>query len=241
MKKKKLYYLPGLISIIGLPVLLFFLGPADPVYQNCIRLNLTSDAKDTIGISRFTKDYVYKSIEGKKLETPFLNGIEQNSGNEHFVYIQNKKLRFITNEIERLKFAADTNTVLKIQFGEDCAYGNFIWVLNHALIYDFKRYALINNELYFFSSKPFIPHYESLELPLEVYVMPARKEPAKWEVFKTELDYKWRIIQYQFEYLFYKQQQNILLAAGFLLLIVLPGLIKIRKYFMAYKRTYSLS
>ena len=241
MKKKKLYFLPGIISIIGLPVLLFFLGPADPVYQNCIRLNLTSDAKDTVGISGFTKDYVYKSIEGKKLETLFVDGIEEHPVDEHLVYIQNRKLRFIANEIERLKFAADTNAVLKIQFGEDCSYSNFIWVLNHALIYDFKRYALINNELYFFSSKPFIPHYESLEFPLEIYVMPAGKEPTKWEVFKTELDYKWRIIQYQFEYLFYKQQQNKLLAAAFLLLIVLPGFIKIRKYFMACKRPYSLS
>ena len=56
------------------------------------------------------------------------------------------------------------------------------------------------------------------------------------------MQYKLNAFKYQFEYLFYKQQQNLLLlAAGFLLLIVLPGLIKIRKYFMAYKRPYSLS
>ena len=49
-KKKKLRYLPGIISILCLPVLLFFRGPADPVHQNCIWLNLPSNTADTAGI-----------------------------------------------------------------------------------------------------------------------------------------------------------------------------------------------
>jgi len=227
MKLKKLYYIPGLISIIGLPVLLFFWGPQDPVYQTCIKLNIPSNAKDTAGIERFSKGTVYKAIKNKKI-IPI--DLDDHAWDERTAYLANKKYSFVESEMERLQFTADTNSVLRIHFGSDNTYNDFIWVLNRAIIFDFRRYAFVDDDFYFLPSPHRIVSYEQMVLPIESYQAPGRKEPTQWENFKLELQYKWREIQGQFEYLFYHQQQNILLAAGLLLLIVLPCIIKIRKY-----------
>jgi hypothetical protein len=53
MKKRKLFYVPGLISIIGLPVLLFFMGPENQIYPTSVRLKLPSNEKDVPGIEAF--------------------------------------------------------------------------------------------------------------------------------------------------------------------------------------------
>ena len=236
MKRKKLYYIPGIISIIGLPVLLFFWGPPDPVYQKCIKLNIPSNAKDSPGIERFTKGVVYKAIKNKKIITIDLN---DDAWDERSVYLANKKYGFVESEMERLQFTADTNSVLKIHFGVENTYSDFIWVLNRAIIYEFRRYALVDDDFYFLPSPHYVVSYEATALPVESYQVPERKEPTRWENFKLELKYEWRGIQRQFEYLFYQQQQNILLAGGLLLLVVLPCIIKIRKYFRSQNVYYS--
>src|SRR5437773_5152352 len=106
MKRKKLYYIPGIISIIGLPVLLFFWGPQDPVWQTCIKLNMPSDAKDTAGIGKFTKGFVYKAVKNKKIITIDL---DDQAWDERSSYLANKKYSFVESEMERLQFTADTN------------------------------------------------------------------------------------------------------------------------------------
>ena len=238
MKKKKLHYLPGIISILCLPVLLFFRGPADPVHQNCIWLNLPSNTADTTGIERFTTAAVYETIKNKKIIALDVNDLTWNEQSE---YVFNQKFKFIAHEIESLQFTNDTASVLKISFGTENNFKSFVWVLNQAMVYDLRHYTLIGNDLYLFPNPSVKPRYASFDLHGRSFAIPGLKPPAKWEIFKRDMQYKLNAVKYQFEYLFYKQQQNILLAAGFLLLIVLPGLIKIRKYFMAYKRTYSLS
>jgi hypothetical protein len=226
MKREKIYYVPGLISIVALPVLLFFRGPENYNYQSVIRLNMPSYAKDTNGIKKFTIGYVYEAIKNKKLIAIDLNDAFTDSE----MYLEARQFDFITTEIERLQFTHDTTTVLRVQFGDRCTYGDFIWVLNHALVYDFKRYALVDNALYFFPSPRFIPYIETTDMHLDDYILPQQETPSWWDEFKISLRYKWSDIQYQFKYLFYQQQQNKLLIIGFLLLVGLPAIIKIRQY-----------
>ena len=226
MRREKIYYVPGLISIVALPILLFFWGPEDYRYQSVIRLNMPSYAKDTTGIKTFTIGYVYEALKNKKIITIDLN----DAFNESEMHIEARKLDFITAEMERLQFTNDTTAVLRVQFGDWCTYGDFIWVLNHALVYDFKRYALVDNVFYFFPSPRFIPHIETIDLPSDDYIIPQQKARSWWEDFTISLRYKWSDIRYQFEYCFYRQRQNKMAGIGFLLLIVLPGVIKIRQY-----------
>jgi hypothetical protein len=63
----------------------------------------------------------------------------------------------VGKELERLQFEHDTTTALKVVFGDETSYGDFMYVLNLALIYQVKRYALVDNEFYFFINPPPAP------------------------------------------------------------------------------------
>jgi len=216
MRKKKLYYLPGVISIIGLPVLLFFGGPPDPVHQNAIQLSLPSGNYSPIGSEVFTEAAVYREISHKKLVTLHVNDMVWN---EQSAYIFEQKFNFIARQIESLQFTNDTASVLKISFGSTNRFSNLVWVLNQAVIYDCRRYAIMGNDLYLFPNAPVQPRYASIDLP-------ALPTPRGW----SGLGAKWRLAKFRLAHLFQHQQQNKWLAAGFFLLIVVPAIIKMRRH-----------
>ncbi|MBN9382992.1 MAG: hypothetical protein J0H74_19705 [Chitinophagaceae bacterium] len=152
MKKGKLLYVPGLISLIGLPVLLFFMGPEDRVYPTAIRLNLPSDKKDIPGIMAYTEDGVYRSIKDKKIVTvdmaePFIGDPEYG---EQADYLLDRKLHFITHEVERMQFTYDTSMILKARLGRKSTYGDFVRLINHALLYKMLKFVYIDDCVYYF-------------------------------------------------------------------------------------------
>jgi hypothetical protein len=65
MKRRRLYYVPGLISIIGLPLLLFFYWPKEIVAPTFLKVFLPTDRKDDPGMLIFSKEMVYKSLKDK--------------------------------------------------------------------------------------------------------------------------------------------------------------------------------
>ena len=217
MKKKKLYYLPGIISIMGLPVLLFFWGPPDPVHQNTISMVLP--AANHSCCTPLTEAMVYQEIKHKKLVTLNLNDLVWN---DQSAWRFQRKFSFAAQQIESMQFTNDTASVLKISFGQKNKYSDVLWVINQAMVYDLRRYALIGNDLYLFPSPPVKPLYATIDLP-------ALQTPRGWSGVQA----KWKQLQYQFNYLFQRQQQNKWLVAGFLLLIVVPATIKIRQYALA--------
>ncbi len=227
MKPKKLYYIPGLVSLIGLPILLFFWGPEDSVYQTVVRLNLPSDKKDEPGIEKFSTAFVYRAIAHKKMVSVDL-GVWSYADDRN-QYMENKKHSFIAAEMQKIQFTNDTNTVVKITLGSESRYSDFIWLLNQAMLDDFKRYALVDNTLYFFANPPPVHHEAESFYPYgDDVIVIDRKQPTAWESFTTALSYNWRMLRYQLEYLFYQQQQNVWLAAGFLILLLLPALWRLR-------------
>jgi hypothetical protein len=68
-------------------------------------------------------------------------------------YIYKRKLDFIVQKLESLKFTEDTNTVIKIMLPESATFGYFVWIINQTLIYHIARFALINNTFYFVGYK----------------------------------------------------------------------------------------
>lgn len=65
-----------------------------------------------------------------------------------------RKLNFISQEIGRMEFLHDTSVVLKIKFGDSNTYGQFIWLVNQAKIYQVKRYTFFDAAFYILGNRP---------------------------------------------------------------------------------------
>ncbi len=133
MKGKKLYYVPGLFSIIGLPILLFLIGPREPDRHTSITMRLPSD-DHTAG--KFNRDDLLASIKNKKIETIDLDYPSFVDYDEYYEVVSAHRFRFVTQEIERLAFTHDTSTVLKVDLGENMASAMAI-LSGYTTIWDF--------------------------------------------------------------------------------------------------------
>lgn len=214
MKRKKLYYLPGMISLLGLPVLLLLFLPEEKPSPVALKMFLP---KDTINNYSYRNYTINDAIKNKKITTVNL---------WHFYgpredYFLNAKKDFITREIERLQFTNDTNSVLKIQFGEENTYGDFVWVVYQAQIYRMKRYTFIKNAFYLFADEP--PVENSVEFLCGCCPALPVERPTKWFIVKMQLLH--RLVDTG-----YIIKQNYGVATAFFALILLPGIIQIVRF-----------
>jgi len=144
MRRRKIHYLPGFISLLGLPVLLFFMR-AEPVKrQTRLTMVVPSDDKQSY-FSRYT---VYEYMKKKKIIQVDLWDIQ----GWRIPNIKQEKKDFIVGEIQRLQFTHDTSTVLKVTLESANTYGDFVWLVNLAVVYDFKRYVLLDNAFFYIPS-----------------------------------------------------------------------------------------
>lgn len=221
MKKRRLFYVPGLISLIGLPILLYFMGPGEKPIWNAVKINLPSDeVKPDPYLIRFSRRAVYQSLKHKKIITVDLG--EDIRSDRDFLneVVYQKKLDFISEEIARRQFTHDTSSVLKIQLGGNCTYGDFVWVLNLAHVYDMKRFVFIDDAYYLYTNPP--PERVS-DLGFSdsdvVYSGPAKvAKPSAWAIFKTRIS-DWATVAFvvvRFSYIY---------VLGFILLIIVPAII----------------
>ena len=218
MQRKKLFYVPGLISLVGLPILLLLFGPEEEVRQRALRLFMPYDEPKDEVAAQFSKAAVYESIRGKNIIA--IHGEEPRHDElEHFRY--NRKMSFIGSELERLQFTHDTNTVLKIEFDEENAYGDFIHVLNLAILYNVRRYVFVDNNFFLFPNAH--PTHEKIyleEIEYELLYMPDETPPTRWEEFGYWLDENLSIAAYMLK-------RNYLLVAAFLILIIVPSVLQL--------------
>src|SRR5580658_2621836 len=189
----------------------------------------TDDTKpNPPGVLRFSRWYVHQTLKNKKIIAVELNDPSQEI-DELGRFRDQKKLDFISNEIARREFTHDTSSIFKIEFGRRCTYGDFVWMLNLTRLYDVKRFVFIDDAYYLFTTPPPPPEQPIQDLKLylgnDVIVesKPAlEKEPSWWEVFKTELGEWWEkailIVERSFIY-----------VLGFLLLILIPTVVGLRK------------
>ena len=152
MRLPKLFYTPGLISLLALPLLIMYLVTPPEKPQYVIRLFMPTDDKPNNNeIPRFSKYAVWEAIKHKKIievqfyETPL---------GDLRTFRKNAKLDFVRREIERLTFTHDTNSVLKIELGEGIRYGEFVGILNNLMMYGVKRYAWTDDSFYIFANEP---------------------------------------------------------------------------------------
>ncbi len=227
MRKRKLYYVPGLISLLGLPVLLYLLGPREPIILTAMKINLPSDdMKPDPNRLRFSKRNVYHELKHQKIVTVDLGENEYEQGTTLHDFIHLKKLDFIAGEIARRQFTHDTGSVLKIQLGDNCTYGDFVWVFNQARVYKVKRFVCIDDAFYLFTDPPPEP-VQGLKLDLSNDVIYMHKpvlqqKPSQWALFIAGLIKWWEKSSLIVE-------KNYIYALGFLLLIIIPTILGLSK------------
>lgn len=226
MKKKKLHYVPGIISIVGLPALLFFLGPQDPVKYAAIPVEMPA-APGQLGTGCTVGDIPKQALRNKKIISVDLNDMVWNQQSAH---IFNQKLALVTQQIQYLQFTGDTSTVLKVGVGVENDFKCIAWVLNEATRYQLSTQLLTTDAVYLFPRRLVVPRYTSLAMANQPGLLAAVQSPQKWTSLKNSMQFSMTRLKFQLNYLFVKQQQNRLLMAGFLLLVLLPAIIKIRSY-----------
>jgi len=222
MTRKKLLYVPGLISLIGLPILLWIMGPQEIIRHNCIKLFLPKDKKPLPNVLAFSRYTVMTAIKGKKIIPVEFWYDPMGEPIETFNY--NNKLNFVLHEIEQITYTHDTTSVLKVCLGDGISYGDFVGILNQLILHRVKRYALVDNELYIFG-EPLIAPLPPLELEVDAIapsiVSSEDDKPSVWDMLKER-------VQDMLQVTAFLLKHNYIFISGFILLIFIPFTLKIR-------------
>jgi hypothetical protein len=219
MIKKKLYYFPGLISLIGLPIIFFLYPIEDPKESTVLKLNLP--ASKHIAEVRFTEDYVRKDIKKRKIKRILLSNHSASPDKRWNRLEEEAKWDLITTQFKNLSLTGDTSLVLQVEFDEESFYGDWVAVQNLALIYRIKRYAYLDNSFYFLGNPPEEPYFSSELEPLPVEAMevvivdPESKPISESELFWIEMSYRWRETAAAIK-------ANYPITIGFVILILVP-------------------
>jgi len=217
MSKPRYHYIPGLISLIGLPILLIIFNPGQEPRQNVIRLRLP--AEDTRDSNEFSRAFIDSFTHTKKIEQLYLDNYQ---GSE---YLKKSQLKFIEREVQRIQFTHDTSMILQIKIGETGTFGNFISLINIATLYHVQRFVLYDDQFYFYANNPpdIEPNPEYLDAGQNVNgTIPEFFQDSKWDHFY------WKI-KYRFENFCLEARENLLLIIAFILLIFIPGLLHLFK------------
>jgi hypothetical protein len=225
MRSKKFFYVPGLISLISLPILFFFWPIQDPPDYVVLKFFLASDFKPPKGVMDFSKYRVLQDIKNKKITRIYLGDVFAYDDKDEFRISAREK--FVIAEIERLAFVDDTTQVLQVELDGENTYGDFVGLVNLAAIYRIKRYAYFDDSFFFMANPPPVSsrYYED-HGGIENYIPDNWMPPTNWEVFIGKLRYEWRIYWEEFSY---PKKQNYPVSAGFVALIVIPWIIWLRR------------
>lgn len=144
-KRKKIYYVPGLISLVFLPFFLF--KKIDEVPKPSVIINYFVPASEKYNpvIKYFSGESVMKKLYKKKFLSYYLDGDHE---------LNKTKLRFIRWEALHMKFTNDTTHVLRVRLGEGLSYGEFVYLLNMMVVDDHSRYFEWENVFYIFNFSP---------------------------------------------------------------------------------------
>ncbi|MDF2188252.1 hypothetical protein [Paraflavitalea sp. CAU 1676] len=158
MNKLLRYYYPGMVSLLGFPLLVFWLISDAPSVSPPKMIRLFMPMDDCIvrpHVRYFDKCAIKDDFKGKLITTvsfhEFLPG-------HHHQMIKQGKLNLIRREVERVTFTNNSRSVIKVEFGEEITFGDVYYLLNTIQELGVKRYAWFSNELYIFGNEP--PTYE---------------------------------------------------------------------------------
>jgi len=210
----KIYYVPGMISLVILPLILIQYLHL-PQEQTVISLRIPNDRMyDKGSLITFSKGYILQSIQNKKQTLICLDS-------DHEMNL--KKLEFIRREAQRLKFTNDTSEILKITFSDESNLHELVRLFDIMLMDEQKRYTLLGHNFYVFGEP--------------------RPEPEKtisissfWgnDVILLTPEYSWKeLFMTWFQKNLISIKWGALLASGYILLILIPNLMKLKRTHMS--------
>jgi hypothetical protein len=146
-RTKKLFYVPGLISLIGIFFALpSFYKKAGPVKEYCLSLFMPSHCKEDIPMEyQFSKCQLEKAISKKKKIHFTIN----EDGEENKI-----KMSLIRYEALKLKYTLDTSTVILLTLSDSISYGEFVSLVDMCEADGHKRYASWDNKFVIFGEWP---------------------------------------------------------------------------------------
>jgi hypothetical protein len=197
-KRPKLFYTPGMISLLVVPVLLYTYQPG-PKKHNILTFILPNE--ENIYTS------VKAQLKGKKINKVYYDeDHDLNAG----------KLEFIAQEALKLKFYNDTTQVIKVRLSAETTYNEFVQLVNAMYKNKQKRYTLLGDDFYILGERPPEPDADIIPLTFECTSGRYRVEN------KTRQEQLWEEINK------YKTiiVNNALLLTAFALLIAVPAIIK---------------
>jgi hypothetical protein len=168
---------------------------------------------------KFSKYGAYKYLKGKKI-------VKINLLDNHRDYADRwdfsaTKMIFLEREIQRLQFTTDTNSVLKIEFGYSNSYAEFIHIMNLNIVYEI-RHAFLDNCFYLVPNPPPAnPDHYDYDYDYLIPAIDLNNGPTFWERLNWWLDEQIIILPILFKH-------NYLLISGFILLIILLWILKIK-------------
>lgn len=154
IKRKRIYYVPGLISLLILPIILLHYSN-EPKKQVVLRFYLASDDMDTNSpVIKYSKWALLSEIQKKKI-TPFYLDDDQKQNLQ--------TLKSIQSEAARLRSAYDTMHVLQVRLSDKSTFGEFVSLLNIMYMNRQKRYGLVDNNFYIFGDRPPVEKKNTIE------------------------------------------------------------------------------
>src|SRR5260221_14688540 len=130
MRRKRIYYTSGLISLISIPIIFLHYIPV-PKEQVVLKFFLAyDDTTVNSRILRFSKGYIMKDIKEKKI-------IPIDLDEDHEMNF--RKFNFIQSVAQRLKFTYDILHGLRIRLSSETNFGELVSFLKIILIDYHKR------------------------------------------------------------------------------------------------------
>ena len=143
---KKLIYVPGLISLIGILIALpSFYKKRIPVKEYCLPLFVLADGNKYNWFRWPLKHDIEKNIHKKK-KIKF--ELDENKMENY------KKLEIIRYEALKLKYTLDTSTVILLTLSDSISYGELISIIDMCEANGLKRYAYWDNMFVIFGEWP---------------------------------------------------------------------------------------
>lgn len=205
MKRPKLLYTPGLISLLVVPVLFYVLQPSIKP-QTVIKFFVPADYQ-----SNYSRYSVTASLKGKKINTVYLD--ERHALNA-------RKLEFIAGEALKLKFYHDTTQVIKVRFSDETTYGEFVQLVNVMYKDNHKRYAWLDDDFYILGEEP--PEPELPPIPYQCLLCNDVIHTLQIQPVTTWQDKLWEHLNHVSSFI----RNNALLLSAFVILIIVPIILK---------------
>jgi hypothetical protein len=145
-RTKRLYYAPGLISLIGLFVVLpYFYRQKATVKLGVLPLVVPMDCHRGRESNNYSKCLFENELKSKKLVTITIN---ENKN------LNKQKLDIIRHEALRLKYFENTTTVILITLSDSINYGDFVAIVDMCEYDGHRRYASWDNKFVIFGEWP---------------------------------------------------------------------------------------